>query len=128
MRRRVFRHFFIGAGGVSFTRTSVLARLQTGTRTPMYARQHRVELWWAREHKLFDKRVSERDRFQRVGGVWGFGPTLVGSQLCLKARVQLTALGAWGGGWAMRGAWVDSLCAPTPRWWPGPAPALEAGL
>lgn len=54
-------------------------------------------------------------------------PALVGSQLCLNARVQLSALGAQGG-WAMRGAWMDSLCPPNPALVARPSPALEAGL
>lgn len=32
------------------------------------------------------------------------------------------------GGWAMRGAWMDSLCPPNPTLVARPSPALEAGL
>lgn len=43
--------------------------LQTGLHTSVYTHTStRPELWWAGELKLFYKRVSERDLFQRRGG------------------------------------------------------------
>lgn len=54
---------------------------------------------------------------------------MVGSQLFLNARVQMTALGTQGSG--LRGAWEDSLCPHTVPWAGGqaqPCPRQVVGL